>query len=91
MGGERFDLEAGEFAFMPKGVPHAYVVRSQRARAFVTFSPAGFEEFFLEMGVPVEPGVPEPAPVIPDPEEFGRRLAPYGIELVGPPPTIDRL
>jgi hypothetical protein len=41
----------------------------------VTFSLSGFEEFFLEIGMAGD----EP------PEEFARRLAPYGGEITGPP------
>src|SRR2546423_1732108 len=42
--GERIDVGAGAYALVPRGVPHAYVVRSERARMLVTFSPGGFEE-----------------------------------------------
>lgn len=85
----RIDAAAGDFVFMPRDVPHTYLVRSERARALVTFAPAGFEPFFAEMGIPVLDGEPEPDPVVPDPETFARRLAPYGIEIVAPPPTLD--
>ncbi|HEX6391774.1 MAG TPA: quercetin 2,3-dioxygenase [Solirubrobacteraceae bacterium] len=83
--GERTEVGAGEYAFVPRGVEHAYLVRSQRARMLVTFSPAGFEEFFVEIGVAGDE--PPVDPVMPSPEEFARRLAPYGCEITGPPPT----
>jgi hypothetical protein len=35
------------------------------------------------------PGEPAPPPREPDPEEFARIAAHYGIEIVGPPPTLD--
>jgi quercetin dioxygenase-like cupin family protein len=89
--GERIDASAGDFAFVPSGVPHAYLVRSERARLLVTFSPAGFEEFFVEMGVPVNGGGPPVEAVFPSPEEFARRLAPYGCEITGPPPELTDL
>jgi hypothetical protein len=57
----------------------------------VTFSPAGFEEFFVEMGVPVNGGGPPAEAVFPLPEEFARRLAPYGCEITGPPPELTDL
>ena len=41
VGGERIDLEAGDYLFGPRGTAHAYVVRSERARMLVTASPSG--------------------------------------------------
>jgi hypothetical protein len=41
------------------------------------------------MGIPALDAEPKPDPVVPDPETFARRLAPYGIEIVAPPPTLD--
>jgi quercetin dioxygenase-like cupin family protein len=79
---------AGDFAFMPRGVEHTYLVRSDRARRLITFAPGGFERFFAELGVPAVPGEAEPPPVVPDPETMARRLAPYGVEIVGPPPSL---
>lgn len=84
-GGERIEVGAGEYAFVPRGVEHAYLVRSERARMLITFSPAGFEEFFVEIGVAGDE--PPADAVMPSPEEFARRLAPYGCEITGPPPT----
>ena len=89
--GERIDASAGDFAFVPSGVAHAYLVRSERARMLVTFSPAGFEEFFVEMGVPVNGAEPPAGAVLPSPEEFAQRLAPYGCEITGPPPELSDL
>jgi hypothetical protein len=53
----------------------------------VSFSPSGFEEFFVEIGVAGDE--PPADPVMPSPEEFARRLAPYRCEITGPPPTLD--
>jgi quercetin dioxygenase-like cupin family protein len=87
--GERLDVAAGSFALVPRGVPHAYVVRSERARMLVTFSPAGFEDAFVDLGVPVLEGQEPPAEtVLPALEEVVRAFAPYGCEIVGPPPAL---
>src|SRR5215475_5077610 len=53
VGDERVDLAAGDFLFAPREVPHAYLVRSERARMLCTTSPAGVEQFFVTHGVPV--------------------------------------
>lgn len=87
-GDERIDATAGDFVFVPSGVPHAYLVRSERARMLVTFSPAGFEEVFVELGLPAN-GTEAPLEAVhPAPEEFARLFAPYGCEIVGPPPEL---
>ena len=45
--------------------------------------------FFREVAVPYVHGDAPPAPAAPDPELFARRMAVYGIDLVGPPPALD--
>jgi quercetin dioxygenase-like cupin family protein len=86
VGDEEIELGAGDYAFVPRGTSHAYLVRSERACLLVTFSPSGFEEFFLEIGMAGDE--PPDDPVMPSPEEFARRLAPYGCEITGPPPVL---
>jgi quercetin dioxygenase-like cupin family protein len=86
--GDETRLARGDFAFVPRGVPHAYLVRSERARMLVTFSPAGFEEAFVELGVPAVSGEPPADAVFPSPEAAARAFAVYGCEIVGPPPTL---
>ena len=87
-GDGRIELDAGDYGFVPRGLAHAYLVTSASARVLITFSPSGFEDFFVEMGVPVDGAAAPIEGVTPSPEEFARRLAPYGCEIVGPPPTL---
>ena len=88
VGDERIEADAGDFVFAPRGTPHAYVVTSERARMLVTFSPGGVEEFFVEAGMPDDgSGVPPVQPP-PDPDELARAVGRYGVEIVGPPPTL---
>src|SRR5262245_12352285 len=86
--GEELALRAGDFAIVPRGVPHAYLVRSEQARMLVTFSPAGFEQAFTELGLPAVDAEPPADPVFPAPGEAARVFAAYGCEIVGPPPTL---
>jgi quercetin dioxygenase-like cupin family protein len=87
VGDERIELGAGDFAFVPRGVVHAYVVRSERARMLTTLSPAGLEELFVELGEPVTGHEPPAAGVMPPMDELVRRFGAYGCEIVGPPPA----
>jgi mannose-6-phosphate isomerase-like protein (cupin superfamily) len=90
IGDAQVDAAAGEFVFMPREVPHSYLVRSERSRALVTYAPAGLEQFFIDIGVPVDDPDQPPAPVVTDHDVFARELRRYGVEIVGPPPTLDR-
>jgi quercetin dioxygenase-like cupin family protein len=97
LGDERFEVGAGDYVFGPRGIPHAWVVTSERAELFVTSGPAGtrgdegsgIDGFFREVGVPVVEGETPPEPTMPDNEHFTQRMAHYGIELVGPPPLAN--
>jgi quercetin dioxygenase-like cupin family protein len=89
LGDERIEAGAGDYALLPPGIPHAYLIRSDGTQALVTVVPAGTEAFFTELGVPVTPAQSEPPAAHLDPEEFARRARPYGIEIVGPPPTLE--
>ena len=95
VGDERFEARAGDYVFAPMGIPHAFSVTSESAELFVSFAGAGtdgpfgtgVDGFFKEVATPVVPGGAPPQPAMPDVAEFGRLMAVYGIELVGPPPA----
>jgi len=91
VGGERIDLATGDYALAPRGIAHAYIVRSERARMLVTFSPAGLEEFFVTCGIPVDGSEPPAGDVLPPIDELVRRLGDHGCQIVGPPPALDDL
>jgi mannose-6-phosphate isomerase-like protein (cupin superfamily) len=91
VGDERFDLDAGAYLFGPRGVAHAYVVRSERARMLVTASPGGVEEVFVSLGVPVTGSEPPTDAVMPPMDELVRLFADYGCEILGPPLSLSDL
>jgi quercetin dioxygenase-like cupin family protein len=90
-GDERIDLVAGDYFFVPRGVIHAYLVRSERARMLVTISPSGTEQLFVSLGVPVTGSEPPAEAVMPPMPELVRLFASYGTEILGPPPSLDDL
>ena len=91
VGDERIDVAAGDFLFAPRDIPHAYVVRSERARMFVTLSPASVEELFVSLGVPVTGAEPPTDAVMPPMDELVRLFAAHGAEILGPPPSLSDL
>jgi quercetin dioxygenase-like cupin family protein len=90
VGDERNDLKAGDYLFAPRGIAHAYVVRSERARMLVTASPGGIEQVFVSLGVPVTGAEPPTDAVMPM-EEAVRLFAGYGAEILGPPLSLSDL
>ena len=88
IGDQRVDLAAGDYAFAPRDVPHAYAVRSESARMLVTLCPGGLEELFVTGGIPVTGDIPPAENVLPPPEEIARLLAEHGVEVVGPPLVV---
>ena len=91
VGDERIDLVAGDYLFGARGIPHAYLVRSERARMLVTISPSGSEQLFVSLGVPVTDAEPPTETVMPPMPEMIRQFAAYGAEILGPPPSLDDL
>lgn len=64
----------GDFVYIPSGTVHRFKnVGMHTARMVFLFTPAGFEEFFVEAGQPARPG--EPAPAVRSQEEVARIAA----------------
>jgi quercetin dioxygenase-like cupin family protein len=82
IGDQTIAAEPGAFLFVPRGTQHCFRNAGERpARMLFGYTPAGFEEFFTEVGKPAIPG--QEAPPL-GPEEMARtiELAPrYGMEL----------
>lgn len=85
LGDEVHEGRPGSWFFMPRAIPHGYVVRGDGpARMLIVMAPAGFERFFHEFGQPADGERPD-APAIS--KEDGERIlrAEYGIEFLTPP------
>lgn len=85
--GTEFVVPAGGFLNAVRDVPHAFRNASDKpARAIVIVSPAGLENFFLEIGTPWDDAYRAPPP--PGPDDIAKLLATapkYGIEVLPPP------
>ena len=51
-GEEQIRVVPGQSVFLPRGVPHTFRIESPSTRGLILISPAGFDEFFWELGVP---------------------------------------
>ena len=81
IGEETLDLEAGDFAYIPRGIAHGYVnMRQEPVRGLGIFVPGGFDRFMDEVGQ-LPPGPPDPDKM----RELGEK---YGQEVVGPPLAV---
>lgn len=89
-GDRRSVARAGEIVYLPHGVPHSFVVKSDLAR-YLTVTTArnrvpGFDEFIAEMGSPAAmPELPEPQPV--DGSRVADVARTHDIDILGPPPV----
>jgi mannose-6-phosphate isomerase-like protein (cupin superfamily) len=84
--GERtFRATAGAFVFLPRDVPHTFVVEGDRpARMLTLLTPGGGEGVFVDGGRPAEhDGLPPATP--PDIERLRRVSGEYGADIIGPP------
>jgi mannose-6-phosphate isomerase-like protein (cupin superfamily) len=84
-GDRTFRAGPGSFVFLPRNVPHTFVVEGDTpARMLTLLTPGGGEGFFVDGGRPAErEGLPPAGP--PDIEALKRVSAHYNAEIVGPP------
>jgi quercetin dioxygenase-like cupin family protein len=76
----------GAVAWLPRGLPHTFQVRSETARVLVVSTPSGFERFVATLGEPTQSrALPEPHEV--DPAHIAEVCAQFNIEVLGPPPA----
>ncbi|HEY7045640.1 MAG TPA: cupin domain-containing protein [Jatrophihabitantaceae bacterium] len=78
---------AGAVAFLPRRLPHGFVVTSRQARWLTLHVPAGFDDFVLDAGTraPSVDAPPDEPP--PDPATLAAIARSHGIEILGPPLT----
>jgi quercetin dioxygenase-like cupin family protein len=85
MDGENHRVAAGGLAVAPRGVPHAFLVLSERARLLCLHTPGCGQAFYLGASEPISSDGPASGPV-----DFARIRASGerngGIEILGPPP-----
>ena len=84
----RLDIEAdghtlvgkpGDLVFVPRGTVHRFINRGTHpARLLFFYTPAGFEQFFLDVGVPAAVGQTPPQRTRDEHARIARRALDYG-------------
>jgi quercetin dioxygenase-like cupin family protein len=82
-GDDEFVAGPGSWVWQPRGVPHAFKVESDAARALVIVSPGGFERMFEVGGVPLSHST-EPPQQGYDPEAAAAVAHEFAFAVVGP-------
>ena len=83
VGEEEQVLERGGFAFMPSGLPHAFLnLTDEPAEVVVVYTPGGGHSFYAELGPLTRDGTPEPG-------EVAACFERHGMTLLGPPLSAD--
>jgi uncharacterized RmlC-like cupin family protein len=79
IGDEEHTLDRGGFAFLPAGLPHAFLnLTDEPAELIVVFAPGGGHRFFEELGPATRTAAVDRSHVA---EVFER----HGMTLLGPP------
>lgn len=85
VGDRTFHVSAGDSIHIPRKTLHSFKNGPTPAKLLVTFSPAGIEKFFQQIGEPVEDRSAAPPPIT---EEIIARAmaleATYGLETILP-------
>lgn len=78
-GDDEHILERGGFAFMPSGLPHAFLnLTDDPAEAIVVYTPGGGHSFYEELGPLTRNGAP-------DPSDVAACFERHDMSLLGPP------
>jgi uncharacterized RmlC-like cupin family protein len=83
IGDETFRLGEGGFAYLPSGVPHAFLnLTDEPGEVVVVYTPGGGHRFYEELGPLTRNGSPDRTTVAAVFEK-------YGMTLLGPPLSLD--
>jgi mannose-6-phosphate isomerase-like protein (cupin superfamily) len=88
LGDRSFVGGVGTFVYIPRNMAHSFRVVSEEARWLGVGTPAGFDQFFFETGMPAQSlELPPISTTEPDIAALVSTLQRYGTETLGPPPA----
>jgi quercetin dioxygenase-like cupin family protein len=80
---QEMELEEGGIVFLPKNIPHAYRITSERADLLMINTPAGIEGMFRYSGR--DRATPRPDDFEISPQRMAEGAKEYGQVIIGPP------
>lgn len=86
IGEQIIDAKAGDFIYLPKGIPHKFELQCDCVKELMWITPAGLEKWFWDNSAPA-PNM-QPLPIMqepPSPEmitHFVQSLGEYGVEMI---------
>lgn len=85
-GDQRWELKSGDTAYLPRGVPHTYLITSDTVDMITVCNPAGLEEFFRTAGWDLSH--PRPPDWTVDIGALQAAAEATGQRVLGPPLTV---
>jgi mannose-6-phosphate isomerase-like protein (cupin superfamily) len=87
--GRRLSAGPGTSVYMPRGVPHSFVVESPVATMLGVMTPGDFEQLFRTLSTPAEARTLPPDGMALDVARVMAEQRALGTEVVGPPLRLD--
>lgn len=86
IGDKVVDAKAGDFIYLPKGIPHRFELQSETVKELMWMTPSGLEKWFWDNSAPAPDMKPFPVMTAPPPPElithFVESLSGFGVEMV---------
>ena len=81
VGEKKVNARAGQFVVLPRNIPHHFDLVTETAKALMLITPAGFEIYFREFGVPAKTLELPPVPTTDPRKEMFEAMHDRMIEL----------
>jgi mannose-6-phosphate isomerase-like protein (cupin superfamily) len=88
IGDDVLAVESGTWVFVPRKTPRAWRCDSRGGRILNITTPAGYENFYRQVGQSVGDRTKLPERSAPDVEVLSGTAAQHGITILGPPPGM---
>ena len=84
VGGHLIEMQAGDYAFGPRDIPHSYTTGDTGCRVLFILTPGGFEKLIMATSQPARARtVPPPSDEMPDIARLQAIVAEFGGEILG--------
>lgn len=82
VGNQSFHAKEGDVMFLPKNIQHSFKIQSEKLETLILLTPAGLENYFIEMSVPAKELQLPPLPHgPPDIKKLVATASKYGVKF----------